>query len=132
MSEKLVASISHSARYLSEVESALVDVVMKALRRVLGEFDDRERVDRAVTQALEVLRQQAQVRVKVSPAQLAWLQSRVAALGAAFPRIQFLDIQADPRLPSDGCVVETEFGVIDATVETQLRAIEKALIQAIR
>ena len=44
----------------------------------------------------------------------------------------FLYRHGDPRLPADGCVLETEFAVIDATVETQLRAIEKALIQSIQ
>jgi type III secretion protein L len=46
--------------------------------------------------------------------------------------VKFLEVKVDPRLPADGCVLETEFAVIDATVETQLRAIEKALIQSIQ
>ena len=30
----------------------------------------------------------------------------------------------DARLPEDGCILETEIGVVDATLETQLKAIE--------
>lgn len=131
MSERVVSTAGQSALYFSKLEEVLVDVVVKATRRVVGEFDDRERVDRIVRQALELLRQQSRVRIKVAPAQREWLQGRLQTLLAAFPRIQFLDVQADPRLPVDGCILETELGVIDATVETQLRAIEKALIQAI-
>jgi type III secretion protein L len=132
MSEQIVATLGQSNLYFSKIEDALIDVVMKAVRRVIGEFDDRERVERIVRQALELLRNQNQVRVKVAPARLDQLKERVDTLLASFPRIQLLDVQSDARLPVDGCLLETEFGVIDATVETQLRAIEKALIKAIR
>lgn len=132
MAEKVVATMGQSALYFSKVEQALVDVVMKATARVIGEVGERERVERIVRKALELMRTQSQVRVKVPPAQSEWLQSRVEALLQSFPRIQFLEVQADARLPGDGCVLETELGVIDATVQTQLRAIERALIQAIK
>ena len=72
------------------------------------------------------------MQVKVSPDQGEWMKGRVDALLTAFPRVKFLEVKVDPRLPADGCVLETEFAVIDATVETQLRAIEKALIQSIQ
>jgi type III secretion protein L len=49
-----------------------------------------------------------------------------------FPKIQFLDVQADSRLSANGCVLETEIGVVDATLETQLKAIEKALIRSMK
>jgi type III secretion protein L len=99
---------------------------------VLGEFDDRERVLRVVSKSLELLRNQHQVRIKVPPPLADWLQGRVAELLLAFPRIQFLEVHADSQLPPDGCILETELGVLDASVETQLKAIERALIQAIR
>lgn len=132
ISERVVSTAGQSAMYFAKLEESLVDVVIKSTRRVVGEFDDRERVERIVGQALGLLRSQKQVKVKVSPGQRDRLQERVQALLAAFPSIEFLDIQADARLPEDGCVLETDLGVIDATVETQLRAIEKALIQSIK
>lgn len=129
---QLVATLAQSAAHVARLEAGVVEVVIRATRRVLGEFDARDRVERIVRQALELVRNETQVRLRVSPAQRDWLQSRVESLLAGFPRIQFLDIQADPRLPVDGCVLETELGVIDATVETQLRAIEQALLRSLR
>ena len=38
----------------------------------------------------------------------------------------------DDRLAEDGCVLETEIGVVDASIQTQLRAIEKALINSLK
>lgn len=132
MAERVVETMSQSATYFSRLEEALVDLVVKATRRVIGELDAPERASRIVRQALELLRQENHVRIKVPPALRDALQARVNTLLSEFPRIRFLDIEADPRLPEDGCVLETELGVIDASVETQLRAIEKALIKAIK
>ncbi|MEY4941403.1 MAG: hypothetical protein RIQ93_3138 [Verrucomicrobiota bacterium] len=132
MAEQVVATLGQSTVYFSKMEETLVGVVLKAVRRIVGEFDDSDRVARIVRQALELLRNQSTVRLKVSPAQTEQLQARVEGLLATFPRIQFLEVNGDPRLPLDGCILETEFGVIDASVETQLRAIEKALIQALK
>jgi type III secretion protein L len=132
MAERVVATMSQSNLYFSKLENVLIDVVVKSTRRVIGDFNDRERVERIVRKALELLRNQHNVRIKVPPAQAEALKARVEELLAAFPRIQVLDVQADPRLPEDGCVLETDLGVIDATVETQLRAIQKALSKALQ
>lgn len=132
MAEQIVATLGQSTVYFSKMEETLVGVVLKAVRRIIGEFDDSERVARIVRQALELLRNQGKVRLKVSPAQSEQLQARVEGLLTTFPRIEFLEVNSDARLPLDGCILETEFGVIDASVETQLRAIEKALIQALK
>ena len=132
MTEQVVATLGQSTAYFAKVEATLIDVVVKAVRRVIGEVDERDRVERIVREALKLLHTQNQVRLKVAPAQGEWMQTRVDALLASFPRIQFLEVKTDSRLPVDGCILETEFGVIDATVETQLRAIEKALIQALK
>lgn len=132
IAERVVTTAGQSTVYFSKLEEALVDVVIKSTRRVIGEVAERERVERIVREALELLRNQNRVSIKVPPAQREWLQGRVTELLAAFPRVQFLEVHADSRLPADGCILETEHGVIDATVETQLRAIEKALIKAIK
>jgi type III secretion protein L len=132
MSAQVVATLGQSNEYLARIERALVDVVVRSTARVIGEFDQRERIERIVRQALDQIGQSHLVQLKVPPEQGEWMRSRVESLLTAFPRVKFLEVRTDSRIPADGCVLETEFAVIDATVETQLRAIEKALIQAIK
>jgi type III secretion protein L len=132
MAQQVVATLGQSNEYLAKIEQALVDVVIKASARVIGEIGDRERIERIVRQALQHLGQSGQVQIKVSPAQSDWMKSRVESLLAAFPRVKFIEVMTDDRLTDDGCLLETDFAVIDASVETQLRAIEKALIQSIQ
>jgi flagellar biosynthesis/type III secretory pathway protein FliH len=39
-----------------------------------------------------------------------------------------LDIVVDEDLPRGGCRIETDFGTVDATIETQIRVIERHLL----
>jgi len=39
----------------------------------------------------------------------------------------FLDVVPDARLERGACLLESELGVVDASLETQLKALENAL-----
>ena len=132
VSEKMLDCVTQSAVYFSKLEDVLIELVMGILRKVIGEFDRKDVVQSVVRRALESTRNEPQVTVRVSPAQAEQLQSKVESLSSAFPQIHVLSIQPDTRIPEDGCVLETEMGVVDASLETQLKAIEKSLIKSMK
>jgi type III secretion protein L len=132
IAEHIVECMGQSAAYFSKVEDVMVDLVMRAVRSVIGEMNQHDLIEKIVRRALESTRNENHVTVRVSPAQADWLKSRLSNIMQTFPKIQFLDVQADSRLPENGCVLETEIGVVDATLETQLKAIEKALIRSMK
>ena len=58
---------------------------------------------------------------------------RMAAMISSAPNgATFLDVTADPRMKPGDCILECELGVVDASLETQLKAIEHALLGKIR
>ena len=132
ISEKMLDCVSQTAVYFSKLEDVLIDLVMRILRKVIGEFDRKDVVEQVVKRALESTRNETQVTVRVSPNQAEQLQTRVQSFTTAFPKIQVLSIQPDARIPEGGCVLETEMGVVDASLETQLKAIEKSLIKSMK
>ncbi len=132
IAEHIVECMGQSAAYFSKVEDVMVDLVMRAVRSVIGEMNQHDLIEKIVRRALESTRNENHVTVRVAPAQADWLKSRLSTIMQAFPKIQFLDVQADSRLSENGCVLETEIGVVDATLETQLKAIEKALIRSMK
>lgn len=132
IAEHIVECMGQSAAYFSKVEGVMVDLVMRAVRQVMGDMNQREVIEGIVRRALESTRNENHVTVRVSPSQADWIKSRMNAIMQTFPKIQFLDVQPDQRLAENGCILETEIGVVDATLETQLKAIEKALIRAMK
>ena len=120
--------VDSSVAFMESVEGKMADVVMKALRTFVVEVGDEEMVMQIVRKTLNaVIRTQRQVTLKVAPEVVGVVRSRVAEFRASYPTVETLDVVEDPRLKGSACILETEAGVADASVETQLAAIEKSL-----
>ena len=127
MAERMVDSVANAVDYFGSLESRIVDIVMKALRKILGDMDQRDRIVQLVQHALSVARNQAKVTLRVSKSDLETVQSRLNEIMRPYPAIQFIDVLADVRLESGGCIMETDMGVVDASIDIQLNAIEASL-----
>ncbi len=124
--EQMFETIGRSVDYFGQIETRVIDLVMTAVRKVLAEFDERERVVRVVKNALSAVRNQKQVVVRLNPAEAEMVRSRINDLLAAYPAIGFLDITADSRLQPGGCIIESDLGTVEAGIETQLEAMRRA------
>lgn len=120
--------VDQSVAFMENVEKKMADVVMKALKSFVVEIGDREMVVQIVRKTMNaVIRTQRQVTLKVAPELVETVRARIAEFRAAYPTVETFDVVEDPRLKGPSCVLETEAGVADASVETQLAAIEKSL-----
>ncbi len=125
--EQMMAMVGQAVDYFAQVEQKVAGIVSAAVRKILGEFDDEELTFRVVRNALQVVRNQKQITLRVCPAQVESVNSRLSEILAQYTEIGYLEVVSDHRLRPGGCLVETEMGVVDAGVEVQLQALEKAL-----
>ncbi len=131
--EKMMETAMQAVEYIENIEETLVKVVGSAVRKIIGELDDRERIVRVVRAALVSVRSQQKVLIRVCPADEAAVREALAAMIASAPGgVSFLDVSADPRMKRGDCILESELGVVDAGLETQLKAIENALAGKIK
>ncbi len=131
--EKMMETILSSVEFIEGIEDTLVSVVNQAIRKIIGDMDDKERIVRIVRTALNTVRGQQKVTVRVAPADEAAVSEALAAMTAGSSSgSAFLTIMADARLPRDSCILESELGVVDASLETQLKALENAFHSKIR
>ena len=120
--------VDSSVAFMESVENKMAEIVMKALKTCVTEIGDRDMVVHIVRKTMAaVIRTQRTVTLKVAPEQVETVRARVSELTAAFPTIETFDVVEDPRLKGVACILETEAGVADASVDTQLSAIEKSL-----
>ena len=120
--------VDSSVAFMEGVEEKMAEIVMKALKTCVTEIGDREMVAQIVRKTMAaVIRTQRSVTLKGAPEQVETIRTRVSELTASFPTIETFDVVEDPRLKGAACILETEAGVADASVETQLAAIEKSL-----
>jgi len=125
--------LDSSVAFMESVEDKMADVVLKALRSCVVEIGDKEMVVQIVRKTMNaVIRTQRQVTLKVAPEMVDVVRARVAELRAAYTTIETLDVVEDPRLKGTACLLETEAGVAEASVETQIAAIEKSIQKHIK
>ena len=132
-SEKMLETILSSVEFIEGIEDTLVQIVNQSVRKIIGDMDSNERIVALVRNALNTVRGQQRVTVRVSPADEPAVSKAFAMMTASTPgSASFLTILADARLQRDSCILESELGVVDASLETQLKALEHAFKSKIR
>ena len=120
--------VDQSVAFMEAVEQKMADIVLKALKSCVVEIGDKEMVVNIVRKTMNaVIRTQRRVTLKVAPEMVSVVKDRVAALRQDYPTVETFDVVEDPRLKGPACVLETEAGVADASVDTQFAAIERSL-----
>jgi type III secretion protein L len=133
-SAKILETVMSSVEYLENLETSIVRIVGEVSRKLIGEMDHEEIIVRLVRQALNSVRSERKVLIRVAVRDEAAVRRDLAALlqqrdgGAA----GFLDILPDPELSPGSCILESEMGVIEASLEAQLRNLEKTLLKHVR
>lgn len=130
-SEKIMETAMASIDYLESMEKAVAGLVLKSLEKILGEMDDEELILKVVRSGIAVARNEKKVLLKVSPHDIASVKSRLADLHSTYAGIGILEAVADNRLGRGDCIIESELGIVDASLKTQMRAIEKAIAKRI-
>ena len=124
--EKMIDTVSRTVDYFAQVEADMVALVMDAVRKIIDDYDDGDRVLIVVKNALSVVRNQKQMTLRLHPQQIEVVRARINDLLSAYPGVGYLDIVADGRLGPQACILESEIGLVEASMESQLAALEKA------
>lgn len=117
------------ARMLKEVEGEVVRTAIKVAGELLAaELALREDavVDVAAT-ALMAARTARDINLRVNPRDAGLLRAAKDRLVSNLTRAKDLEIREDRRVKAGGVLIETEAGVIDAQLETQLEEIARVL-----
>jgi type III secretion protein L len=123
---QVIENVARNIDFLEKSEDWIVDLVMQAVRKVIEGFGDRERTVAAVRSVLAIARDQKQVTLRLSPEQADALRAQIQDMMAAYPSIGFIEVVSERQLTGDTCVMESEMGVVEASIEIQLAAIQSA------
>lgn len=129
MAERMIDHVTSSVDYLERMEITIVDIVMQSLRKLIDGMDDEERITKIVHKSVSYFRGQKKVIIRVSPEEYNTVRDKILDYRRDYPGIDFLDVVSDARLDKGGCTLESDIGVIDAGLDTQLAGIEKAFLK---
>lgn len=124
--EKMIETVGRTVDYFGGVEAKMVELVMQSVRKVVDGFDSKEKVVIVVRNALAVVRNQKQMTLRLHPDEVEVVRARVNELLAAYPGVGYLDIIADARLALGACILESEIGMVEASLDGQIEALRRA------
>jgi flagellar biosynthesis/type III secretory pathway protein FliH len=117
--------------FLARNEAELVKLAVAVARKVIGNSIEVEQgaVLHSAIEVLRSVRSERRVTIKVNPADEAALRDQAASLKMLGAEVGELVIVGLPSIEAGGCIVESDLGIIDAQVATQLASIENALLR---
>ncbi len=110
----------------AELRRLAVRIAEKILARELALSADA--VVDVVRAALAAAAQRRELAIRVHPDDVPAVAAARARLGAALTERAELSVRPDPMVGRGGCLIDTEVGTIDARLDVQLAAIERALL----
>ena len=126
--EMIFSMLNHGIDYFETLEQTFIEVLKGLFLTILGEYPREERMYVLVKKAIKMLPDGQFLQISVRPEQAVLLKTKMGELKAAQPNLERIEIVADPTLKMDVCTLETETGILDASVSVQL----ETLLQAIK
>ncbi|WML91817.1 type III secretion system stator protein SctL [Thiothrix lacustris] len=122
--EKMVLFAGRVNDTLMVLEGELEELVTSAVRKVIYSFDADERVRQAVLGGLELVRGSHKLMIRVHPQRQAAISEQLDAIPHRFTS---LDVIGDDQVAEDGCILESDLGIVNASLEQQMQVIEQTL-----
>jgi flagellar biosynthesis/type III secretory pathway protein FliH len=90
-----------------------------------------ESIVEIVREVLKSIRPGKHLTIQVNPADAQYARARIDRLKEALGTSSEIEIVAAANVAPGGCVIESELGIIDARLETQLKCLEDALVKGV-
>ncbi|MBP3416629.1 MAG: flagellar assembly protein FliH [Spirochaetaceae bacterium] len=116
---------------LEGTEQQIVELVLLMTRKVVKIISENQRnvVMSNVLQALRKVRGRGDVTVRVNLADVKLTTEHTKEFMAAVENIQNITIAEDSSIDRGGCIVETDFGAVDARISSQLAELEQKILE---
>jgi flagellar assembly protein FliH len=116
-------------QWLLRWEHSAIDVCLAIVRKLMHRniVSSADRAAAMIRETLQLAAGSPRIRIRLNPADLEQLSELESELSAHVSAVGEAQLIADPCIEPGGCLVETQHGVIDAQLETQLQRIAEEL-----
>ncbi len=111
-----------------EMQKAVLPLVLKATKKIIGEElkQNPESIVSIVMQSIKSVVQSKVVKLYVYKADLEILETEKENLKKSFEHLESFRMEERGDIERGSCIIETERGILNATLENQYRALERA------
>ena len=116
---------------LTETERELIELVLLISRKVIKVISENQRevVVANVTEALRKVRDRGNIIIRVNLADVKLTTDNKKEFIKALEGVKAIQVMEDTSVDSGGCIIETDFGEIDARISSQLAELETKILE---
>ena len=116
---------------LAETEQQIVDLVLLMTRKVVKVISENQRnvVTSNIIHALRKVKGRADVILRVNLADVGLTSEHTKDFLAAAENIKNITVVEDLTVDAGGCIIETDFGSVDARIASQLHELEQRILE---
>jgi flagellar assembly protein FliH len=126
-------TIDRRNEIIEESEAQLVQLVLQIAKKVVKVISENQKniVINNVVQSLRKLRAKADVVIRVNVQDLKLTTDHVKRFMEIAEKAEHITVMEDSTVDRGGCIIETDFGQIDARISSQLREIEEKILELV-
>ena len=130
MAEQMVAVDLRTAQHDRVLRAQTIALVMAIVRKVLGEMDVRSLVVAQVTEALKSVKRGQRLTLRVNPSVADTLRANLTRIQTTGRDTDHMEVETAAHLAPDDLIIESDIGIVQASMAVQLSAIESAFRDA--
>ncbi len=129
----LTSAIDKRNEIIENSETQLVNLVLLIAKKVIKVISENQKnvVINNVIQALRKLKSRGNVVIRVSLADLELTTEHTKDFLNMVENVKSITILEDSSVDKGGCIIETDFGQIDARISSQINEIEEKILELI-
>ncbi|RKX86786.1 MAG: flagellar assembly protein FliH [Spirochaetes bacterium] len=116
---------------IEESETQLINLVLLISKKVIKVISENQKnvVINNVVQALRKLKSRGDVVIRVNIADLELTSEHIKDFMSMVENVKSITVLEDSSVDRGGCIIETDFGQIDARISSQLHEIEEKILE---
>ena len=129
---KIIESVQNKRQeILDTTEQQIVDLVILMTRKVVKIMSDNQKsvIMSNVVQALKKVKGRGDVTLRVNLSDVQLTTEHIQDFIERVEAIKGITVMEDSTVESGGCIVETDFGAIDARISSQLTELEEKIME---
>ena len=118
---------------IDESETQVINLVIMIARKVVKVISENQKnvVVNNVIQALRKLKSKGEVLIKVNLSDVELTSEHIKDFMRMVENIRSVTVVEDSTVDKGGCIIETDFGEIDARISSQLHEIEEKILDLV-
>ncbi|MDR3343853.1 MAG: flagellar assembly protein FliH [Treponema sp.] len=119
------------AEILAETEQQIIDLVLLISRKVIKVISENQRsvILSNVVQALKKVKGRGTVIIRVNLMDVKLATEHIKDFIQMMEGVKSIQVQEDASVDPGGCIIETDFGEIDARISSQLAELESKILE---